>query len=754
MLATLFLLAAQVMNASGDLVDAKAPARKAPFPPLGYRAIFTDHSDTTLVVRTFNRLRKNTAGDYRLDVEFRDWTTDVTNVFCGSVAALDADGMKDQKLSVVDLPCGMYNVHLTARRPDGGELWTQHLFYEKPCGGRAPWEGNRLGIDDEVPPPWTVPDFKSDGFRCWNREIRFGGQGLVSSLLSAGQELLSAPVEVRLNGSTLRFDSQLADRRHSEADYALKAVGAPVDVRCHAEFDGFVRFDVSYSGDVESLVVRIPLVRARLRAFDDCSCAIGKLMFGRDEAASLTNNPALVPFWWTGDETVGLMGGVNDLGGWHVRNLASGYRFEATPTAAQVTMTVVDERISVPADAPRTFSFYLEATPTKPKNLKEAAVPTAKRKSYSNLMAEFWEVKADGWMDEKVREANVRDMDNGKLVYWFCASQGASPKFPWWGWFGGDWALYGDPGFMIPIARHGIRGGWTWACPNAQSFLDYKVDSMNWLVHAPAYRTSRIYLDLAFPKPCKNEVHGCRHRDEFGRWVENWTIWSLREFHKRLYKILKKKDPEGVLFGHLQFQRAPSDVFFDRLAMGEVYERQMMKQKGKISYFGLLNPADMQVQYGMRANEATIDLIPQINRVLETYCRDRLSGYSELDPFYRRAQFYFLAYVHLHNLHLYSDMAVTGRLFGSVEKKFAELGPDTLFLSYYTEDRPVRAKDLLWALHQGVGKSILVLLNDSEAPVEAEVCVDELAFQKQLKFAPRQARFIYFDGKAEVGFDI
>ena len=65
---------------------------------------------------------------------------------------------------------------------------------------------------------------------------------------------------------------------------------------------------------------------------------------------------------------------------------------------------------------------------------------------------------------------------------------------------------------------------------------------------------------------------------------------------------------------------------------------------------------------------------------------------------------------------VWSDKAVTGRLFGSVEKKFAELGPDTLFLSYYTEDRPVRAKDLLWALHQGVGKSILVLLNDSEAP--------------------------------------
>ena len=103
---------------------------------------------------------------------------------------------------------------------------------------------------------------------------------------------------------------------------------------------------------------------------------------------------------------------------------------------------------------------------------------------------------------------------------------------------------------------------------------------------------------------------------------------------------------------------------------------------------------------------------------------------------------------------VWSDKAVTGRLFGSVEKKFAELGPDTLFLSYYTEDRPVRAKGLLWALHQGVGKSIRVLLNDFEAPVEAEVCVDELAFQKQLKFAPRQARFIYFDGKAEVGFDI
>lgn len=760
-LLTLASTSVQTLNASGDMVDDPVAAAQLAKEKrkLVYRAAFTDLVRTSLVVRTYSNLKYNVGDDYRFSASFRDWETDSRVAWSNDFAASYNDRWSEQSVPVADLKPGMYNLHLSAFGPSGRELWREHLFYGKPDGA-MPWEGTTVGLEDEVPPPWSAPRFSDRGFSCWNREATFGGAGLVTSIKSAGRELLSAPVQVVLNGRPLVFTSALRKARVSEAQYVLAAKDAPVVCGLKAEFDGFMKFTVRYSGKVDSLEIVFSFRRELMAAFDDCDSAHDKRLIRPDDSATVGYDPSLKPFWWTGNASVGLMGGINDIRGWHLKDLASGYRLSYDAASAELRMKVVDTPFNL--EKPRQFSFYLQATPTKPKNMEEASLPPERRRSWTGAMADFFDVKAEGWMDDAVRQKYAKEMDAGKHVYWYCASQGVSPKFPWWGWFGGDWALYGDPGFIIKSNSTNeykrIRGGWTWACPNSRTFFDYKLDSLAWLVNAPQYRVGNLYLDLPFPKPCKNEVHGCRHQDDFGHWVEDWTLYRLREFHKRLYRILKKKDPKGVLYGHLQFQRTPSDVFFDRLAMGEVYERKMNKLPGKISYFDILKPEDMQVVYGMRANEVTIDLIPQIYRILLVYHPVRMKDYSETDPHYQTANRHFLAYVHLHNLMMYSEV---GRSTQKIEAHFTALGPDATFDSYYTEAKPVRAEGVLWSLHRGNGKAVLVLLNDTNETRTSSVSVKGFSGKGSdaytaepydftsgvcpLEFGPRESRIIVFD---------
>lgn len=106
--------------------------------------------------------------------------------------------------------------------------------------------------------PWGKPVWRRDGFSCWNREVRLGGNGLVSSVVSAGREILSAPVEVLWNGKPLKFVSSLAKANVADAFYELKAEGAPVSARIRAEFDGVMWFELSYEPSVDSLSVAVP----------------------------------------------------------------------------------------------------------------------------------------------------------------------------------------------------------------------------------------------------------------------------------------------------------------------------------------------------------------------------------------------------------------------------------------------------------------------------------------------------------------
>jgi hypothetical protein len=59
---------------------------------------------------------------------------------------------------------------------------------------RQPWEGNRIGISDEVLPPWTPIVVAGDKVGVWGRSYRFGLLPMPVSVTARDAEVLAAPI--------------------------------------------------------------------------------------------------------------------------------------------------------------------------------------------------------------------------------------------------------------------------------------------------------------------------------------------------------------------------------------------------------------------------------------------------------------------------------------------------------------------------------------------------------------------------------
>ena len=702
------------------LFNAYAPFRD-PATVFGLRCLWTEPKTATMYVRTDNWFGKSHGFEVKLAA--LDFDDESRVAWRGAVPAIPAEGMADQPVDVSSLPPGQYKMIVSLVGPDGKVVASDYAFYAKP-NGKAPWEGTSYGGEDAVPPPWTRPVFNDGGFSCWNRSTTLGGGGLVSSAVSGGRELLAEPVRLILDGKPLEFAVRQTAKRVSEAEYELTAKDAPVKAKATCEFDGLVWFDVTYAPPVKSLAVRTSVRRELVIGFDDCSSAKEKLALPPGRKVSFDYSPDKKPWWWTGS-TVGLMGGIESFRGWHLRRTAAGYGLAVDDRAATMTMRVVDTPLA--SGTPRTFSFYLQPTPTKPKNAILAATPHDRICGWTGHMGRFYEDKDPARNDPAKIAKFVAMQRAGKRVFWYNATRAISATYPWWGWFGNEWAASSCPEFYNEeLSWHERarkdRSAWTYACPNDRNFFEYKLWSIcHEHLERPEFEMKDLYFDVTGPSPCDSKVHGCTWKDDFGAIRHDRPVRAVRELLKRVYREMKRKNPDSAMMGHLQYQRTPSDVFFDLLVMGECYDRDVCQS---LSYYDVLTPEAMQFTYASRANETTIVMLPQIRRALEMFAPDRVKSYSPTAPENDRAIRHATAYFKIHDLNV--GIGSDGAQWLAPDAMLSSFGASRRFSAYYTGDCPISASPsrprFLYALYEGDGgRKLMILLNDSDTPVEETV---------------------------------
>lgn len=712
-----------------------------------FRALAVQSEKNLLQIVTDNWVDR--PDEASIDIDIRDMKTDATSALKATVVAEPAHGRAAQAVDISTLAPGQWNVHYVIRDRVGEAIDSDVAYLFKP-EQKPVWEDFAGGDEDEVFAPWTAPEATESGYVCWNRRYAFG-DGLVCSIETAGRELLAAPVTLVLDGKPLEFDVRCVARKNTVAEYEFIARNAsiPLKVLLRAEFDGFLWFRVCYGergARVSSLTLEVPVRREHVQAFDDSVSAMNKLMLPEGGEGVWKWNPSVAPFWWLGDAKAGLMGGIENCRGWHFRDKPNGAVLTVDAVRATHRLHFVDEPFVM--EGPREIGFYLEATPTKPKNMKIAAESRTKTYTWTGYVSRHFETKFPGFLlDEKCARFSKLEAQ-GNRVYWYNAAQGFSPVASWWSWYGRDWSREGDPAsycLEIPQKDKQLREHhiWAWACLMCKSFYDLKNWSLSWFLNDSGVNVKNLYFDLSMPVQCRNASHGCAWADEFGYTHYSWNILKLREFYKRVKRQLLKANPDASMLGHLQFQRTPADVFFDALTMGEIYEREF--RKGKYNYYDVLKPEDMQITYAFRANESVIDIEPQIKRCLQIFAPERLKTYDPNAPESKKEIRHAVAYIRIHDLLVTTrpDSGAIWEWWGH-DQFMEKLGTNRVHKAYYHADCPIRVDKphprFIYSYDISPVGSATIFLNDTDETLTREIVSPE--FTGTLTLGPREARFI------------
>ncbi|MCQ2391588.1 MAG: hypothetical protein MJ240_09205 [Kiritimatiellae bacterium] len=738
--------------------------------PLVFRKFRTDRDRQILYFLTENFVPK--AGP-SIRAELRDWDTGSNVVAVLTAPAEVGSGPKEQGMDIAAVPPGDYQVHFSFLDEQGKVFFSDHEYWTKAEAHDA-WTGTTAGDEDEVPSPWTRPDFRTDGFSCWNREIAFGGEGLVTSIRCGGEEALAAPITLVLDGRPLKFDVQLVKRGVSFADYRFAAREADVSVELKAEFDGALWFTVDYRGKVNSLELVQPVCRKHVVGFDNTSVDLLEHPLVDKLGPSWTSNPAKNPSYWFGDATLGLMGGVTDLHGWHLKDKAAGFRFAQDEKVFCARIVFVDTPF---VSEGRRLGFYLEPTPTRPKNTELAATPEERICLWTGSVGKFFEDKLPPYTCPRLTRPFQTRVERGTRVFWYNATAGASTKSPRWGWYGSRWTFFPDCTGCIqevpPKNREDRdRGYWTVGCLRDRNFFDFKVWSLERFLQDPFYApyVNDLYFDLTYPYACRNLTHACVWKDEFGDELHDWSTRESREYHKRMYRMLKRKNPAGATIGHVKQTRTPADVFFDRLAMGEGYEEPVRIKRGS-DYYDVFNPDAMLTQFAFRSGEQIVSVLPQLYRCRVIWDPAAAKKYDTTTAANDQAIRHFMAYLLVHDLipanaNAHND----GRQMTDLTHEVQALGEKRVFRGYYHDDVPVAVNEpnvrFLYGVYAGQdGKGLLVVLNDTDAPVTKTLSFSPTAFglsgtaakdlftQERIDFSggkatitlpPRESRFFRF----------
>jgi len=284
--------------------------------------------------------------------------------------------------AIPDLPDGTYRLAVRLSGEGAPAVPVTEDFERR----HYEWEHNRLGITDEVMPPFTPMTVQGTTVGCILREHRHGAAGLWDSLVSEGRELLAAPmrweVETAAGVATVEGAGWKATRQAptavaGEARWqagALKAL-----TRTEYDVDGMMlvtlTLDAAPTTDVRRLSLVIPLRDAECRYLHGCGDGLRHNAAGfvppgegtvwdSSKGNKLEIPGTFYPYLWVGGGARGLCWCADTDRDWRLD--------DATPTVALVrqgdVLTLRVSPITRPGllDRPRTLVFALQATPTKP----------------------------------------------------------------------------------------------------------------------------------------------------------------------------------------------------------------------------------------------------------------------------------------------------------------------------------------------------------------------------------------------------
>jgi hypothetical protein len=266
-----------------------------------------------------------------------------------------------------------------------------------------PWEKERLGISDEVVPPYeliTVAANKASGaptLNVWNRQYAIGSSGLPESILGGGAKLLRGPIHLEVDGAAAPATpaakpAEVVKAAGHETTVKGSQAAGPLTVTTEArlEYDGW--YDVTMtlapaaaSAKVDSLdlVLDLPVEYDTLYVHRNDDSFVGSYYGGiptgtgtvwastslatfKDGLIPTKDWKSFAPVIFVGTGSRGLWFYAWSDKGWQLADGDAALRIERDAKAGAPTLRVRMIAGGATLDTPRTIRFALLAAPVKP----------------------------------------------------------------------------------------------------------------------------------------------------------------------------------------------------------------------------------------------------------------------------------------------------------------------------------------------------------------------------------------------------
>lgn len=283
---------------------------------------------------------------------------------------------------------GEYEIIISFLEEDGsGYRVAQPLERQK-----FPWEGNQLGISDEVPRPFLPVSVEGNEVNVVLRTYILNDFGLMDRIVAGGRELLDAPMSISFSlpdGKTGAWASKTlkAGSRSDTSAQFISNLSAPqveIETQTTIEYDGVAKVEMTLKpgeapGPISSLWMDIPLKasevplyhtyvdRNRINPSTYIPKGEGVVWTSSDAPRSGNWQNSFTPYIWVGAEGPGLAWfGENDRGYITEKGGSKKPIQELIRKGDQLVLRVYLVNHEVTITEPTTLVFGLQATPTKP----------------------------------------------------------------------------------------------------------------------------------------------------------------------------------------------------------------------------------------------------------------------------------------------------------------------------------------------------------------------------------------------------
>jgi len=280
-------------------------------------------------------------------------------------------GIAQRRIDGARVPVGKLTVRATATRRPKGRAYTVEKTLDSPL--RPPWLGTRVGISDEVMPPWTPLAVEGDAVKPWGRTYRFARSLLPTEVVTRGASVLAGPIALggRANGKDVVWQP-LPDQATSHKP-AVVVIGGGAEsdslrLRGTAtiEYDGMVRVDLTLAPKgattLERLWLDVPLKPKHARYLYHFPGRWGSV-------ANSGHLPpegwahAFKPFVWLGDDDRGFAWFCESDQHWRPADPDRAITITRTPKATVLRLHLIEQPMKF--DRALSYTFGFQATPVK-----------------------------------------------------------------------------------------------------------------------------------------------------------------------------------------------------------------------------------------------------------------------------------------------------------------------------------------------------------------------------------------------------